>query len=757
MINLNNLSIGKRLAVTFGLMAAMMVCGTILASYGVRIINSALEGNLHKSETKDLANDVRSDLGELYLNLWSVVALPDMDQKNQCNAMIQTNRESYLKAIKQLKETAAQEDEKRAIDNVESTVTAAREVNNRILALALKGDGTEAIKLMGADGHAHREAIKVSLDQMMAIEEAKLKTTAEATGLNSVTLAIWGGLGLGLLLAVLSALFITRGISRPLAIGVNLLDGMSRGDLTHDVPADLLSRRDEVGDLSRSLQTMTESLRRLIEDVGQGMGILSSSSTELSSVSNEMAGGARQTSARASTVAAAAEEMSSNAVSVAAGMEQATTNLTTMASATEEMTSTIGEIATKSEKARVITSEATEQASRVTLLVQNLSRAAQDIGKVTETITQISGQTNLLALNATIEAARAGAAGKGFAVVAHEIKELARQTAEATEDIKSKVSGIQSSTAGTLGDLERISQVIGEISGIVGTIATAIEQQSSVTKDIARNVSEAAAGVGDANQRIAQMTSVSQSVAKEIADVNKAAGEMASGSEQALTSAAELSKLAEDLRNMISRFKIREDVGGNHRQSDAPVQPRPGNGTSSGTFQPDRPFFEWSDSLSVGVPAMDQHHKKLVDLINQLHSAMRQRKGRVAIGAALEELAKYVDYHFGAEEKLMRQHRCAGLEEQLAAHAGLVAKVTELRKQFAAGQEGLGVEVLAMLKDWLVNHIQHKDKACMSTVCAAAKARNLRANGDANGHGNGHSSTARPRAIAAQRPANRGR
>ena len=276
-----------------------------------------------------------------------------------------------------------------------------------------------------------------------------------------------------------------------------------------------------------------------------------------------MTGNARQTSSKANTVATSAEEMSANAVSVAAGMEQATTSLTTMAGSTEEMTSTISEIASKSEKARVITHEATRQAEKVSSLMQNLSHAAEAIGKVTETITSISDQTKLLALNATIEAARAGAAGKGFAVVAHEIKELARQTAEATEDIKAKVAGIQGSTTNTLTDLGEISRVIGEITEIVNTIAAAIEEQSSVTRDIARNVGEAVAGVRDANQRVAQMSGSSQAVASEMVGVKEAAGEMASGSEQTLTSASELSKLAEDLRQMVSRFELQARKG-NH-------------------------------------------------------------------------------------------------------------------------------------------------------------------------------------------------
>jgi methyl-accepting chemotaxis protein len=216
-----------------------------------------------------------------------------------------------------------------------------------------------------------------------------------------------------------------------------------------------------------------------------------------------------------------------------------------VASATEEMTATIGEIAGNSEKARRITEEATRQAARISEQMNHLGQAAQEIGKVTETITEISSQTNLLALNATIEAARAGSAGKGFAVVANEIKELAQQTAAATEDIKSRIAGVQSSTAGGIAEIGKISQVIHEVSDIVAAIAAAIEEQATVTKDIARNIGEATTGVRDANVRVAESSQVTQSIAQEIAGVDQATRTMADGSEQVRASATDLSKLAE--------------------------------------------------------------------------------------------------------------------------------------------------------------------------------------------------------------------
>ena len=196
------------------------------------------------------------------------------------------------------------------------------------------------------------------------------------------------------------------------------------------------------------------------------------------------------------------------------------------------------------------------QAQAISSMMQQLGTAAREIGKVTETITDISSQTNLLALNATIEAARAGAAGKGFAVVANEIKELARQTATATEDIKAKISGVQNSTGSAMADIEKIVGVIEEVGAIVAGIAAAIEEQSTVTKDVAGNIAQASAGVKEANERINQTAGVSKSIAQDIAGVNAAMREISESGEQAQSSAQDLSQLAEQLKAMMAHFKM---------------------------------------------------------------------------------------------------------------------------------------------------------------------------------------------------------
>jgi len=376
-----------------------------------------------------------------------------------------------------------------------------------------------------------REASAVSLSVRAKSEEAsqwQMRLLGESDkGSNEMMAIVWKVLISGCLIAIGAAvcggIVLARNIATPLAATVAHLGQIAQGDLSKDEVPEFQTRGDEIGILARAMQTMVVALRKIIHEVSTGIQSLSSSSMELMANSKEMSSGSRDASEmssgsrdasdRAHSVSAAAEEMSSNITSVAASMEQATANLAHVASATEQMTSTIGEIARNSEKARNFTDAATRQAARITEQIDQLGLTAREIGKETETITEISAQTNLLVLNATIEAARAGSAGKGFAVVATEIKALAQQTAAATEDIKGRISAVQAATAGGIGEIEKVSEVIREVSAIVASIATAIDQQSTATKDIARNIAEASLGVTEANTRVAETSLVSRSIA----------------------------------------------------------------------------------------------------------------------------------------------------------------------------------------------------------------------------------------------------
>jgi methyl-accepting chemotaxis protein len=351
------------------------------------------------------------------------------------------------------------------------------------------------------------------------------------------------------------ALLISRAILLPVKNCVDLLKDISEGegDLTKRLPVE---SDDEIGQLARYFNTFVEKLQRIISEISGNAQTVASAATELSAVSKETTKSVQSLSTKTSTVAAAAEEMSANITSVAAGMEQTTTNLSSVAAATEEMTSTIGEIAGNTERARGTTDSAARQVDNFAGVLSELGDAAQQIGKVTDTISAISSQTNLLALNATIEAARAGEAGRGFAVVANEIKELALKTAEATNDIRTKINGIQSATGSAVKDIGQIVHVISDVNAIVTTIAAAIEEQSSVTREVATNINQATLGVQDASERSSEMSGVSREIAQDVTAVDSITGDIRSGGEQVQASAEELSKLAEQLKGLVGQFKV---------------------------------------------------------------------------------------------------------------------------------------------------------------------------------------------------------
>jgi methyl-accepting chemotaxis protein len=360
-------------------------------------------------------------------------------------------------------------------------------------------------------------------------------------------------IGLAVIGAVANAL-VARVVVKPiLQTGARLRDiAEGDGDLTRRLQADT---GDEIGEMAVQFNGFAKKLQTVMHDIADRSQPLASEAQALTAASSRLRSAVDQTVSRATSVESTADTMGGNTASVAQAVDAATQSLHSIASAVEEMTGSIGEIAGNSEKASTITQEVVVQAKEIDRCMSELNRSAQEIDKVTETITSISAQTNLLALNATIEAARAGAAGKGFAVVANEIKELAHQTASATDDVKLRVHGIQESTRAALAGNERIAVVIGNINALVGSIASAINEQATVAREIAKNISEANAGVTQANESVSGNTRLAQSIAKDIGDVTHAANQILEVSEGLHENSARLSGFSTELRALLTKFK----------------------------------------------------------------------------------------------------------------------------------------------------------------------------------------------------------
>jgi methyl-accepting chemotaxis protein len=257
---------------------------------------------------------------------------------------------------------------------------------------------------------------------------------------------------------------------------------------------------------------------------------LSGASEKLATSSQEIGGNAEETSAQASTVATATQQVTVSLGSVATGAEQ--------------MSVTVQSIASNTSEAAQMASDAVKTANLANATIAKLGDSSAEIGQVIKVITSIAHQTNLLALNATIEAARAGEAGKGFAVVANEVKELAKQTAKATDDISQKITAIQADTKHAVDSIGSVTSIINQINDISGTIATAVEQQSATTNEMSRNVQEAAQG--------------SAEISRNLQAVAQRAGNTRLGTQEALKAAQQLTEMAAQFRSMVEQFKFRD-------------------------------------------------------------------------------------------------------------------------------------------------------------------------------------------------------
>lgn len=359
-----------------------------------------------------------------------------------------------------------------------------------------------------------------------------------------------------LLVVSLVVFFAAKAITDPInSVVASLKDiAQGEGDLTKRLS---VANKDELGEMARWFNTFIDKLQGIIKDIAIDTEKVDASARSLTTISQGLSLNAGETSRRSENVATAAEEMSANLNSVAAGMEQSTTNASMVASAAEEMSATISEIAKNSEQAHMISKEAVTKAKYTSGKINELQIAAQAINTVTETITEISEQTNLLALNATIEAARAGDAGKGFAVVANEIKELAKQTAEATQNIKRQIGEVQGTTEETTQEINEISAVINRVNEIVATISSSVAEQSSATGEIASNISQASQGLIEVNENVNQISAVAGTITQDVSTVSSASVEISESSNEVNSSAEALHQLARHLSDIVNSFKVK--------------------------------------------------------------------------------------------------------------------------------------------------------------------------------------------------------
>ncbi len=411
-----------------------------------------------------------------------------------------------------------------------------REVQEAVLKQATVGGRDGVIK--AGNEYADKatpaaEAIKKPLGEMAdsftsLLQKDKEEMAAETRSMNLMMFATtFAAIAIGVFVAI----FLSRSISGSSQAVLAQAEAIAAGDLTRE---DLqVHSRDELGDLTTAINKMSGNLKTMILAITENAQHVASASEELNATSQQISANSEETSAQAGVVSQASQQVNQNLQSVSTGAE--------------EMTATIQSIATNAHEAATVASNAMKTAQDANATVGKLGESSAEIGEVIKVITSIAQQTNLLALNATIEAARAGEAGKGFAVVANEVKELAKQTAKATEDISRKITAIQTDTKGAVDAIGSITGVITQINDISGTIATAVEEQSATTNEMTRNVTDAAKGSGE--------------ITHNIAGVAEAARGTSNSAQESQKAASELAEMAVQLQGLVSQFRISTTSG----------------------------------------------------------------------------------------------------------------------------------------------------------------------------------------------------